>query len=123
MSKADAIKNKITAQEEKKRDPRSDLIGLNNHTPEAPKVEEKKKETPAQKTNDEINFDEIAEGINSDDLKEPTKSLKGIYLDDDVLEVYEREASKRKRGWGSQLTSNLLRAYFEKEGLMSKRNK
>lgn len=50
----------------------------------------------------------------------PAKKLKGIYLDEDVLEIYEQEADKRDRGWGSQLVTDLLRAVFEEEGLMDK---
>lgn len=48
------------------------------------------------------------------------KKLKGIYLDEDVLKIYELEADARARGWGSKLTSDLLRAVFEREGLFEK---
>ncbi|EIT83993.1 hypothetical protein A374_18199 [Fictibacillus macauensis ZFHKF-1] len=50
-----------------------------------------------------------------------SKKLKGIYIDQDVLQVYEREAAKRKRGWGSQLVSDLLRTAFEQQGLLGKK--
>lgn len=55
-----------------------------------------------------------------DESEKREKILKGIYLDDDVLAVYKAVSAKKPRGWGSQLTSDLLRAEFVKQGLMKK---
>lgn len=111
MSKMDDIKNKMN-NDSKSRDARSELLGLNN----------KKEEEQTSTGSDSLDLSSMIGDVSTDQpRKKPSKKLKGIYLDEDVLEVYEVQAEKRERGWGSQLTSDLLRAVFEKEGLMNKR--
>lgn len=46
--------------------------------------------------------------------------MKGIYIEEDVLEVYEKLSDENSRGWGSQLVYDLLRATFEKHGYLPK---
>ena len=103
MSKIDNLKNKI-------------------------KEDEKRSETAAAKEQDkepekEKNFsqDPISNAFSSVKPVKPVKTLKGIYLDADVLKVYEEQAKLRGRGWGSQLVSDLLRNTFEQYGLMDKK--
>ncbi|MGZ9818102.1 hypothetical protein ACXM0N_19765 [Peribacillus simplex] len=84
---------------------------------------ENKKSVKAEK---DPNMDlDVVEDIDVDVMAEPSgkpkKSMKGIYIEEDVLEVYEKLSDENSRGWGSQLVSDLLRAKFEKHGYLPKR--
>ena len=111
MSRLESFKNKIDGG--KKGDPVTNLVGVRGGQEESAAASENK---------NGFDLDAIAGAFSQEENKKPAKKLKGIYLDEDVLEIYEQEAKKRERGWGSQLTSDLLRAVFEKEGLLPKRN-
>lgn len=57
------------------------------------------------------------------DLKRPKrieKKLKGLHIETDVLEVFERLQESRERGWGSQIVSDWMREKFEDLGLFEK---
>lgn len=86
--------------------------------------EKAKQETAASEENEENDVDleaAIAKAFaDENDAPKPKKTLKGVYIDDDVLKVYEAVAEHKGRGWGSQKISDLLRNEFIKEGLMKR---
>ena len=47
---------------------------------------------------------------------------KMFYIDVDLIEVLKAEMSERKKGWASDLISDLLRPEFEAAGLFEKHN-
>jgi uncharacterized protein (DUF4415 family) len=113
MSRLDKFKNKI--EKEGKETVITRLVG--NDT--AGQSESAAASENQNKTN--LNLDAIAAAFNNDETKEPAKKLKGIYLDEDILEVYEAQAKLKPRGWGSQMVNDLLRAVFEQQGLLPKK--
>lgn len=77
-------------------------------------------ETAATNEESENNNDldeSIAKAFAGDTPPKREKVLKGIYLDEDVLEVYNKAAKDNGRGWGSQLVSDLLRKEFIRRGI------
>lgn len=59
-------------------------------------------------------------GLDLDRPKKIVKKLKGIHIDEDVLDVFQAEQSLRERGWGSQIVSDLLREKFEEYNMFER---
>lgn len=124
MSNMESFRNKVTGTG--KADPRDALIGLKGGNTESENTESENStadvgEDNSQGGNKTFDYTSIAASFATGETVKVPKKLKGIYLDEDVLHVYEEQQKKKERGWGSQLVSDLLRAVFENEGLIEKR--
>lgn len=119
MSNMESFRNKAAGAG--KVDPRDALIGLKGGNSESENQAAATGEENTQGGNKTLDYTNIAASFSTSEPEKVSKKLKGIYIDEDVLHVYEQQQKKKERGWGSQLVSDLLRAVFENEGLIEKR--
>lgn len=111
MSKLDEIRDKVTNP--KKPTAAGKLMG------EEDDVKDEIAVTNEEPENNNDLDESIAKAFPANDKgsKKREKVLKGIYLDSDILEAYNKAAEVNKRGWGSQLVSDLLRKEFIRLGI------